>query len=226
MIKEKFTKNIMLGELRERDKTKLLNSKILIAGCNELGTKILANLAYCGIGTIGIFDSINRPETEKIISAKIWLEKNYKDINVKTYNEEINKTNGEKIVREYNLLIDCFDDYQSKFLLNELAVNCNVPMVHGVAAKNYGHATIIIPHKTPCLACIFPNVDKETKMQEEAAAFAVNAIGAIMSQSAVNQLLGIKDDLQNTLLTYSSENMKLEEIKLSFNPDCRACGKK
>ena len=99
-------------------------------------------------------------------------------------------------------------------------------MVHGVAAKNYGHATIIIPHKTPCLACIFPNVDKEAKMQEEAAAFAVNAIGAIMSQSAVNQLLEIKDDLENTLLTYSSENMKLKEIKLSFNQDCRVCGQK
>ncbi len=226
MIKEKYTKNILLGEIGEQEKTKLLNSKVLIAGCGALGSKVLANLASAGIGTIGIIDNPENCKAEKVLSAQKWVEKNYKEINIKTYNDKIDEINSEKIIGEYNLLVDCFDNYQSKFLLNEYAVKYNIPMVHGEAAENYGHATVIIPHKTPCLECLFPNTKRDIKLSNESAGFAVNALGALMSQSAINLLLDIKDDLENVLLTYNSDEMKLEKIQLSFNPDCRVCGQK
>lgn len=223
MIKEKYTKNILLGEIGEEEKSKLLNSKVLIAGCGALGSKVLANLASAGIGTIGLIDNPDDCNTEQVVSAQKWIEKHHKEINIKTYNEKIDKTNSEKIIGEYNILVDCFDNYQSKFLLNEYAVKYNKPLVHGEAAENYGHATVIIPHKTPCLACLFPNTSRDIKLADEAAGFAVNAIGALMSQSAINLLLGIQDDLENVLLTYNADDLKLEKIKLSFNPDCKIC---
>ena len=224
MIKEKYIKNIEIENLEKTNTEKLSNARVLIAGSGSLGAKVIANLASVGIGTIGIIDDTNDTKNKNINFAKNWIETNYKNINVKTYNTGLDNINTKEIVKEYDIIADCLDNYKSKFLLNDFAVINNIPLVHGEAAKHYGHITTIIPHKTPCLKCLFPNTNKDIKLAETTSCFAVNAIGALISQSIINVLLNIQDDFENTLLTYNSEEMELKKIKLSANPNCKICG--
>ncbi len=147
-----------------KGKKKLANSKVLyVCGAGGLGSTVLLNLASLGIGHIGIIDNdivelsnLNRQYIhsplylgkDKVESAKCRIEEFNKDIQIKTFKTRLNAENYKNIVDGYNFIVDCFDSFESKFLLNDIALDMKIPLVHGGVTGFCGQVMTIIPKES------------------------------------------------------------------------------
>lgn len=235
---ERYNRNILIERISEKGQQKLLNSKVLVAGAGGLGSTVLANLSSVGAGTIGIIDNdvlelsnLNRQYIHKysnigkikVDSAKSWIKEFNPDINVKTYQMRLDANNYRDIINDYDLIIDCFDSYKSKFLLNEIAVKTGKTLIHGGVTEFFGQATVIVPGKTACLRCILGDVDTDAYVVKGVISPAVTSIASIESMEAVKILLGIGETLENRLLSYDGLTMQFKTINIAKNPNCKLC---
>lgn len=233
---ERYNRNIILEKIGQEGQLKLLSSKVLVAGAGGLGATVLANLASLGVGKIGVIDgdvleltNFNRQYIHKfanigkakVDSAKEWINEFNPDIEVKTYNLRLDEDNYPAIVENYDLIIDCFDSYKSKFLLNKIAVDAKKTLIHGGVTEFFGQVTTIIPKKTACLSCILPYED--ACVVKGVVSPAVTTIASIQSMEAVKVILGIGKTLENQLLSYDGLNTQFSKINLARNPKCQIC---
>lgn len=235
---ERYNRNILIKEIDEAGQKKLLSSKVLVLGAGGLGSTVIANLAAIGIGNIGIVDNdklelsnLNRQYIHKfenigkikVDSAKEWLQQFNPDINVETHTLRLDDNNYKNIVKDYDLIIDCFDSYKSKFLLNKIAIESEKTLIHGGVTEFYGQATTIKPGKTACLACIIPDFDVNAYVIKGVISPAVTTIASIESMEAIKVILDLGETLENKLLTYNGLTMDFRKINLKINSNCLLC---
>lgn len=234
----RYNRNILIEKVSEKGQLKLLNSKVLVAGAGGLGSTVLANLSSVGVGTIGIIDNdtlelsnLNRQYIHKnanigkvkVESAKNWINEFNPNVDVKTYQLRLDSDNYESIVEGYGLIIDCFDSYKSKFLLNEIAVKTGKTLIHGGVTEFFGQVTTIIPGRTACLNCILEGFENSPYVVKGVISPAVTIIASIESMEAVKVLLGIGELLENRLLSYNGLTMEFKSINLCKNSKCSLC---
>lgn len=235
---ERYNRNILIEQIGEEGQKKLSQSKVLVCGAGGLGSTVLANLASVGVGTIGIVDNdilelsnLNRQYIHKfdnlgkikVESAKQWINQFNPEININTYQIRLDEENYQDFVKDYDLIMDCFDSFKSKFLLNKIAVKTGKILIHGGVTEFYGQATTIVPGKTACLNCILPEEDKY--ILKGVISPAVTTIASIESMEAVKVILNIGENLENKLLSYNGLNMSFKTINLSKNANCKLCSK-
>lgn len=233
---QRYNRNILVKEINEEGQRKLAQAKILVCGAGGLGSTVLANLASVGIGTVGIvdndvlelsnlnrqyihkFDGIGKP---KVDSAARWIGEFNPEIKLNTYQTRLDEKNYTEIVKDYDLIMDCFDSFKSKFLLNEIAVKTGKTLIHGGVTEFYGQVTTIVPGKTACLKCILP--EEGGYVVKGVLSPAVSAIASFEAMEAVKVILNIGERLENRLLSYNGLNMQLKTINITKNPNCKLC---
>jgi len=233
---QRYNRNILVPQIGEDGQKRLNQARILVCGAGGLGSTVLANLASVGIGTIGIVDNdilelsnLNRQYIHKfdnigsvkVESAKNWINEFNPETTVNTYQTRLDETNYHEIVKGYDLIMDCFDSFQSKFLLNKIAVKTGKTLIHGGVTEFYGQVTTIVPQKTACLNCILP--EEDTYVIKGVLSPAVTTIASIESMEAVKVILNLGDRLENKLLSYNGLNMEFKTINLAKNPHCKLC---
>lgn len=237
---ERYNRNILIKEIGEDGQKKLLNTRVLVAGAGGLGSTVIANLASVGVGTIGLVDkdvieisNYNRQYLhkfqnigkEKVLSAKEWVSSYNPGINIETYNLELTKENAKDIIKNYDIIVDCFDSYESKFLLNKLAIQNRIPLIHGGITEFSGQVTTILPGQSACLNCLFPDPEINTYIPKGVISPAVTTIGAIEAMEVLKLVLSIGEPLVNILLTYYALSTDFKKIKLTKNKQCPVCSK-
>lgn len=233
---QRYNRNILVEQVKEKGQKKLAQSKILVCGAGGLGSTVLANLASVGVGTIGIVDNdtlelsnLNRQYIHKfenlgkvkVESAKQWIIGFNPEINVQTYQIRLDENNYADIVKNYDLVMDCFDSFKSKFLLNKIAVQTGKTLIHGGVTEFFGQTTVIKPGKTACLNCILP--EEGGYVVKGVLSPAVATIASIESMEAVKVILNIGECLENKLLSYNGLNMQFKTVSLAKNPNCSLC---
>lgn len=233
---ERYNRNILIEKVSEKGQKKLFEAKVLVAGAGGLGSTVLANLSSIGVGTIGVVDNdvlelsnLNRQYIHKfsniskvkVESAKEWINEFNPDVNVKTYQLRLDEENYQEIVQGYDLIIDCFDSYKSKFLLNKIAVLTGKTLIHGGVTEFFGQVTTIVPGETACLNCILPESDNY--LLKGVLSPAVTTIASIQSMEALKFILKIGQPLKNRLLSYNGLNMQFKTVNISRNPNCNLC---
>lgn len=234
---QRYNRNILIEQIGEEGQKKLNQAKILVCGAGGLGSTILTNLASVGIGTIGIIDNdvlelsnLNRQYIHKfeslgkskVESAKKWIAEFNPGLNVTTYQVRLDEGNYQNIVKDYDFIMDCFDSFESKFLLNKIAVQTGKTLIHGGVTEFFGQVSVIVPGKTACLNCILPE-EGDKYIIKGVISPAVSTIASIEAMEAVKYILGIGENLQNKLLSYNGLTMEFKTINLSKNPDCLLC---
>ncbi|OGI00029.1 MAG: hypothetical protein A2104_03710 [Candidatus Melainabacteria bacterium GWF2_32_7] len=237
---EKYNRNIIIKNIGIDGQLKLLNSKVLICGAGGLGSAVISSLSSVGIGTLGIIDNdnveisnLNRQfihgfhkigET-KVNSAKEWIQQYNPEINVNTHLIRLNSNNCDAILKEYDVIIDCFDSFESKFILNKACIKNRKILIHGGVTEFSGQVMTIIPGKTACLSCLFPEYNKSLENQEIKGVLSpiVNTIGSIQAMEAVKILLNFKKLLANKFLSYDGIEQSFRKIEIKQNKNCPEC---
>lgn len=238
-LRERFKRNTIIPSIGLAGQQMLFDGKVLVAGAGGLGSGVIAGLASAGIGNIGIIDvdavdlsNLNRQfihsetslEKPKVESAYNWV-KNYNSrIKTDTFKTQIDYKSDTNYFKNYKIVIDCFDSYKSKFILNKICAENNLPLIHGGVEEFYGQVLTIIPGRSSCLNCLFDTYDTDKKGDIGVISPTVNVISSIQSMEAVKFLLGIEDLLVDTLLTYDGIKQEFRKIKLNKRKNCISCG--
>ena len=173
MIKfDRYERNMAIGGISQEQQEKLITSKVLVMGVGGLGSGVIMNLAALGVGQIKVVDSEVIGETNfnrqlihkyknlgraKVMSAKEWVQDFNPDIKVEIDKIKINELNYFNIIEGYDIIVDCFDTYEAKYMLNEIVLRHKMILVHGSIQGYCGQVTTIVPNKTGCLSCVVQN---------------------------------------------------------------------
>jgi molybdopterin/thiamine biosynthesis adenylyltransferase/rhodanese-related sulfurtransferase len=169
--RDRYSRHLILPEVGEAGQRKLLSSKVLVIGAGGLGSPALLYLAAAGVGTIGIVDSdvveannlqrqivhnTDRIGQLKAESAKETLEKLNPDVDVVVHAYRIEESNARDLMSEYDVVVDGCDNFDTRYVINDAAVDLRKPVVHGSIFRFEGMASTFIPFEGPCYRCLYP----------------------------------------------------------------------
>ena len=241
---ERYSRHIVLKEVGTEGQKKLLESKVLIIGAGGLGSPAAMYLAAAGVGTIGIADgdevdlsNLQRQIIHstadigraKVQSAKETMEAIDPDITVNTYYTRVTEANISGLIGEYDFILDCTDNFDTKFLINDACVLGKKPFSHAGIIRFRGQLMTYVPDKGPCYRCIFgappPEEDVLTCKQAGIIGAMSGVIGSLQAMEAVKYLIGQGELLTGYLLTCDALTMEFRKIKLpSDTSECAVCG--
>lgn len=230
---ERYSRQIVMKEIGVEGQEKLTEAKVFIIGAGGLGSPAALYLAAAGIGKIGIADSdivglsnlqrqlmhttsdLGRPKVE---SAKETLQQINPDVSIQTYNEFISSDNIAGIIADYDFVLDCTDNFEAKFLINDACVIADKPFTHAGVTGFQGQLMTVIPHETSCYRCIFQAPPPEGAVPSCAEAGIIGAaagvVGSLQALEAIKYITGAGDLLTGKLLTFDALTMKFRTVKL------------
>jgi len=234
--KIRYQRQILL--FGEKAQNKLKNSTVLMVGAGGLGSSAAFYLAGAGVGHIIICDSDrvelsnlnrqilhgrNRLGKNKALSAKQTLENINNNIKIEAVTERINAGNIDKYAKNADVLLDCLDNFETRFLLNSYAVKTKKPLIFGAIYGFFGQLALIRPGKSFCLGCIFEGLPSKGVFPVLGAV--PGAIGSLQAVEAVKYLSKIGGNLDSELLTWDGMKQEFRKVKLKINKYCEVCGK-
>jgi adenylyltransferase/sulfurtransferase len=235
--RERYKRQMMMGSWGEETQRKLKNSTVFVAGVGGLGSPAAIYLAVAGIGHIVLCDfdtpeltNLNRQilhddsrlGTNKAVSGKMTLEKLNPDIRVTALTDKIEAHNVDELVGKAAIIVDCMDNFPTRFVLNESAIRKNIPLVHGSIWGLEGRLSFIHSPETPCLQCLFS--DSPPKEVFPVLGTTPGVIGTLEALEAIKYLTGVGKNLKNKLLLWDGGAMEFRTLKIRRDPDCPACG--
>lgn len=210
---ERYDRQIMIFGTEGQEKLK--GSKVAVVGVGGLGSPVAYYLAAAGVGTILLIDeqtpelsNLNRQilhweedigKNPKPLSAKWKLERFNSDIKIETFVGRLTEENVDEVLDGVDVIVDCLDNFETRFLLDDYAHRKGVPLVHGAVEGTFGQVTTIVPGVTKSLREIFPNAGKKEGKFPILGATA-GAVASIQVLEAIKLLTGLGEPLLNRLL--------------------------
>tara|TARA_B100001109_G_scaffold93992_1_gene76371 strand:- start:767 stop:1522 length:756 start_codon:yes stop_codon:yes gene_type:complete len=239
---EKFSRQIILKNIGASGQKKILNSKVLIIGMGGLGCPAAEFLVRSGIGTIGIADH-DIVSLSNIHRQSLYNEKNLNKLKVNVAKKELNKINLkskinifnfklnedklEKIINNYDYIIDGTDNFESKFLINDLSLKYKKFLVTGAISKFDGHIFSFDFKKknNSCLRCFYQeeSVSEEILNCEYEGILGTVAgiVGTIQANEIIKKILGIGKNLNGLILIVDLLNLNFRKAKIKKRNKCK-----
>ena len=240
--KMRYARHLMLPEVGEKGQEKLLKSRMLLLGAGGLGAPAALYLAAAGVGTLGLVDddvvdesnlqrqvihNTHRVGTPKVESAAKTINDLNPDVKVVLHQLRLTSDNVLDIIKDYDLIVDGTDNFQTRYLLNDASLILKKPVINASIFQFEGQVTVFKPFDGPCYRCLYPEPPPAGMAPScnEAGVLGVlpGVIGVIQATEAVKLVLGIGKSLSGRLLQYDALNMKFREFKLPRDPKCVVC---
>lgn len=246
MNREKYSRQILFTPIGEEGQKKLLASKAVIVGCGALGTTQASALVRAGVGTVRVIDrdyveesnlqrqslfdeSDARESIPKAIAAERKLKRINSDVQIEGVLADATSRNIEELVRGFNVIMDGTDNFETRYLLNDVAVKLGIPWVYGAVVASSAVTMTILPGRGPCLVCVFPGAPSglhETCDTVGVIGPAAAWTSAIQVTEALKILLGHQQELHGTLLGFDIWHNRTQQVRPKRDPGCRTCGQK
>ncbi len=241
---ERYARHIVLREIGGMGQKKLKNAKVLVIGAGGLGAPALQYLAAAGVGTIGVIDDdvvenanlqrqvIHRDDaigTPKVFSAQAAMLAQNPHIEVRPYHRRLSEEIAPELFAEYDLILDGTDNFETRYLVNRVAVAAGKPLISGALSQWEGQLSIFDPSNgAPCYQCIFPKAPAPELAPSCAEAGVIGplpgVIGAMMAQEAIKLITGAGAVLRGEMLIYDALYGETRKMTLKSRDDCPVCG--
>jgi adenylyltransferase/sulfurtransferase len=235
--RERYDRQIMIGEIGQEGQEKLKRSRVVIAGAGGLGSPIAIYLTAAGIGMIRIIDhdqvtlsNLNRQilhweediGRRKVDSARTKLKNLNRGVEIEAISETITEGNVSQLAEGCDAIVDAMDNLPTRYTLNRFAIEKKIPFFHGAVNGFEGRAMTVLPGETACLRCMYRGPVPQEKFPVIGVAPAV--IGGIQAAEVIKYLTGIGKLLTNRLLIYNGLEVTFKEFRVNRNPACDHCG--
>src|SRR6202050_2621753 len=167
---ERYSRQILFGEIGEAGQERLLNSSAVLVGCGAVGTALANLLVRAGVGNLRIVDRdfvepsnlqrqtlFEESDAQEALPKAVAAERRLRAINsgvsVEGIVADVSAKNAEELLRGFPLILDGTDNFETRFLLNDVAIQLCVPWIYAAVVASYGVTLTVRPGKTACLAC-------------------------------------------------------------------------
>ena len=239
----RYSRQVLIPEIGQEGQRKLLDSKVLLIGAGGLGSPAALYLAASGIGTIGLVDDdvvdesnlqrqvlhasdrIGMPKTE---SARMTLGALNPETHVVEHRERLDAGNVERLIADYDVIVDGTDNFDTRYVLNDAAVRLRKPVVHGSIYRWDGQVTTFIPFEGPCYRCMYPTQPPPELAPACDVAGVLGVLpgmaGLLQANEVFKLILGVGETLAGRLLMFDAMSTEFSEVKIWRDPACPACG--
>jgi molybdopterin/thiamine biosynthesis adenylyltransferase len=235
--KQRYDRQMILPSWGEEAQRFLKDSCVFVAGAGGLGSPVAIYLAAAGVGALRICDSgevelsnLNRQilhgddriGEKKALSAERTLRAVNPSVRIIPLTETIEENNIASLVGDACLMVDCLDNFKTRYVLNDYAVKTGLPLVHAGVNGLCGQIAFIHPPETACLACLVPEGPPPEIFPILGATAGV--LGCLEAMEALKYLTGTGELLKGRLLFCDGEAMQFQEVSFDTDPECRVCG--
>lgn len=232
----RYSRQMLFPDWGEPVQNKLRASEVFVAGVGGLGGPATIYLAVAGLGKLRIGDSdtveatnLNRQilynyshlGKNKAACAGATLREINPHIQVIPLPRKIEESTVEELVGDSQIIVDCLDNFPTRYVLNKWAVKKKIPYVFAAVWGLDGQITFINPGRTPCLECLYPEAPPAETFPVIGATPGV--IGCLEAMETIKYLTGLGGNLENKLLVWSGKEQTFRKIKIKKSPGCRTC---
>ncbi len=231
---DRYSRHIVLPEIGEHGQIKLKNSSVLCIGCGGLGSPLLIYLSAVGIGHIGIVDPdyveesnlqrqvihstnwVGQPKTNSAKSRILELNPYCK---VETFTNLLTNKNALEIIKQFDVICDCTDNFESRYLINDACTILKKPIVYGAISKFEGQSTVFnLESNSPNFRDLVPEPPPKELLPtcSEAGVIGIlpGLIGLIQAAETIKIITGVGEILNGRILVFNALKMKFREVKL------------
>jgi len=244
-VDERFSRQVLFAGIGVEGQLKLAAARVVVVGCGATGSALISLLARAGVGTIRIidrdyvelsnlqrqslFDEADATESlPKAIAAAKKVAAFNSNIVIEPRVADLTPANIPDLFAGMQLILDGTDNFETRYLINDFAVKTSLPWIYTAAVGSYGVSLNVLPGKTGCLACIFPDSPQGAVETCETAGIlnsTVNLAASIAATEALKLLVGAEDQMRRTLLSFDLwTNQRAEVAAEHPRAGCRACG--
>lgn len=229
---ERYTRNIIIEGFGREGQARLAAARVLVVGAGGLGSPVLMYLAAAGVGTLGIVDydvvdvtnlqrqiihGTSNLGRRKVESARASMLALNPSVSVVTYDQKFSAENAVALVEDYDFVVDCCDNYEAKYLINDVCVAVGKAYSHGAILAMRGEAMTYVPGHADYRK-IFPAPPADGEYQTAAQAGALGAVagvvGSIQATETIKYLTGIGDLLTDRILIFDGRSMMFQTLKV------------
>jgi len=247
--REKYSRQILFSGIGADGQQRLMAASAVLVGCGALGTVAANLLVRAGLGRLRIVDrdfvelsnlqrqtlfeeADARESLPKAVAAERRLRSINSDVRVEAIVADLVQENAQELLGGFDLIIDGTDNFETRLLLNDAAISLNSPWIYAAAVGSYGVTLTIKPGRTACLACLLEGREKPFVRGAEDTcdtAGILNAAAALIASieaaEAIKLLIGKPETSHGRLVSCDVWTGKFQSIRISRNPDCRACAR-
>ena len=229
----RYSRHLLIPDVGLQGQLKLKQAAVLIIGAGGLGSPVALYLAAAGVGRIGIVDSdvvdasnlqrqvlhgsaeLGQPKVESARRRMLDLNPN---ITVDIYPEPFTAANARQIAAPYDVIVDCSDNFPTRYLSNDLCVLTGKANIYGAIYRFDGQASVFDASKGPCYRCLFPEPPPPGSVPSCATAGVMGilpgTIGTLQAAEAVKLIVAIGEPLIGRLLLYDALDTTFQTIRL------------
>ena len=237
---ERYSRQIVLKDIGTAGQKLIMKSKVLIVGTGGLGCPIADYLSRAGVGTIGIvdFDKVNLSNIHrqpmynskdigkfKVEVIKNKIESINSSIKVKSFKEKLTEKNIEKIIKNFEIIVDGTDNFKTKFLLNKYSIKFKKYLIVGAISKFDGHifSFNFKDEKSPCLKCFYQSEPSDEILNCEAEGIlgpVAGTVGNIQANEVLKKILKMGKDLNKKILIINLFSLDFRKVFFNKKKNC------
>ncbi len=243
----RYSRQTLFAEIGQEGQRRLLGSRAALVGCGALGTVVADHLVRAGVGYLRIIDrdfvedsnlqrqtlfdeSDARMSLPKAVAAQTHLRGINSEVTIEGIVADLTPKTALELLGGFDLILDGTDNFQTRFLINDVAVKLGTPWIYAAAVAASGVTLTIYPGESACLACLVESGHDAAQAQTEdtcdtvgVIAPAAGAIASLAAAQAIRHLAGKSKASAVRLATVDVWNMRYSSIKVARNPDCHCC---
>ncbi len=239
----RYSRHLILPEVGMEGQKKLKAARVLCVGTGGLGAPLALYLTAAGVGTIGLvdFDVVDQSNLQrqvihcqatvgrlKVDSAELMLKGLNQNINIIKHNTMLTSSNALEIFKDYDIIADGTDNFQTRYLVNDACVLSGKPNAYGSIFRFEGQASVFATEDGPCYRCLYPEPPPPGLVPSCAEGGVLGIlpglVGVIQATEVIKLILGIGEPLVGRLLLVDALGMHFRTMKLRKDPDCPVCG--
>ena len=247
-LQERYSRQILFAGIGEEGQKRLLASSAVIVGCGAIGAASASLLVRAGVGRLRIIDrdfvepsnlqrqtlfdeADARSSLPKAIAAERKLRAVNSSVTVEGVVADLCPPNASELLTGFDLILDGTDNFETRFLLNDFAVQVGKPWIYAAAVASYGITLAICPGVTPCLACLLDSGSPTQGLEETCDTVGVlgpivNLIASLEVAEALKILAGHQETLHGRLISCDVWSGRFQSVPVARNPECRACARR
>lgn len=242
---ERYSRQILFSGMGEQGQRKLLASSAVIVGCGAIGASAAQLLARAGVGRLrvidrdfvehsnlqrqALFDEDDASQSlPKAMAAERKLRRLNSEIDMAGIVADLTPQNVAELLDGFDVILDGTDNFETRFLVNDFAVQAGRPWIYAAAVGSYGLTFAIRPEVTACLACLLETPDAGSLLEETCDTVGVigpivNLVASLEAAEALKILSGHGEALHGRLVSGDVWSGKIQSIAVLRDPQCRAC---
>jgi molybdopterin-synthase adenylyltransferase len=247
-FQEKYSRQILFAGIGEEGQKRLMSASAVIVGCGAIGAAAANLLVRAGIGRLRIVDRdfvepsnlqrqtlFDERDAREALPKAVAAERKLRAINsgvtIEGVVADVEPKSVEELLLGFDLVLDGTDNFQTRFLMNDVAVKLGRPWIYAAAVASYGLMMMIRPGLTPCLACLLERDSSSQGLEETCDTIGVlgpvvNLIASLEVAEAMKLLAGREGALHGRLISCDVWSGHFQSVRVARNPQCRVCARR